>query len=283
MSRVAFPALTGGAEILFGKCVNGVKSKRPRELANQIDVCTLDGCCYTFDGVVITAPLGWLKQNLSIFSPSLPPRVSDSIKALGVCQFEKIYIDFPRAFWRDESSTNWPTSYITWLKPRYACTTNPRQWPQEALDLSCANPPHNRPTLLFYTYAECAIYIAHSIHEMTESEKFTFLRTFFQPYYSKLPGYKQCSYNCHPRAILATEWSKDELSGFSSYSNFQAGISAADEDIIAIRDGCPDRRIWFCGEHAAPFEECGTVAGAYLSGEAVAEQVVKALLPFIDA
>lgn len=38
----------------------------------------------------------------------------------------------------------------------------------------------------------------------------------------------------------------------------------------AIRTGCPERRLWFAGEHTAPFEELGTAAGAYLSGEAVA-------------
>jgi len=47
-----------------------------------------------------------------------------------------------------------------------------------------------------------------------------------------------------------------------------------------IRIGCPERWIWFAGEHAAPEEEMGTVAGAYLSGEAAARKVVEALQVF---
>lgn len=44
-----------------------------------------------------------------------------------------------------------------------------------------------------------------------------------------------------------------------------------------IRIGCPERLIWFAGEHAAPEEEMGTAAGAYLSGDAAARKAVEAL------
>ncbi|KAJ7654776.1 hypothetical protein B0H17DRAFT_1099545 [Mycena rosella] len=80
---------------------------------------------------------------------------------------------------------------------------------------------------------------------------------------------------CRPKRILATEWARDELGGCASYCNFPVGSEAADEDVLAFRTGCKERRLWFCGEHAAPFEECGTVAGAYLSGQAVAERVLE--------
>lgn len=48
------------------------------------------------------------------------------------------------------------------------------------------------------------------------------------------------------------------------------GVKDAAGDVKAIREGVPDRRLWFAGEHTSPFEELGTVAGAYLSGEGVA-------------
>lgn len=65
------------------------------------------------------------------------------------------------------------------------------------------------------------------------------------------------------------------MSGYGSYCNFQVGAEDASGDIEAMRYGVPERRLWFCGEHTAPFEESGTVVGAYLSGGAVAERIVK--------
>jgi hypothetical protein len=41
--------------------------------------------------------------------------------------------------------------------------------------------------------------------------------------------------------------------------------------------GCPERAIWFAGEHAAPEEEMGTVTGAYMSGERAARMVLEAI------
>lgn len=49
-----------------------------------------------------------------------------------------------------------------------------------------------------------------------------------------------------------------------------------DEDIEVIRQGCPERGIWFAGEHTAPFVALGTVTGAYWSGEVVARRVLAA-------
>lgn len=49
-----------------------------------------------------------------------------------------------------------------------------------------------------------------------------------------------------------------------------------DKDIEALRQGCPERGIWFAGEHTAPFVALGTVTGAYWSGEAVGRRVLAA-------
>ena len=65
------------------------------------------------------------------------------------------------------------------------------------------------------------------------------------------------------------------MSGYGSYSNFQVGAKDASGDVEAMRKGAPERRLWFAGEHCAPFDECGTVAGAYLSGEGVAVRILE--------
>lgn len=36
-----------------------------------------------------------------------------------------------------------------------------------------------------------------------------------------------------------------------------------DKDIEALRKGCPERGVWFAGEHTAPFVALGTTTGAY--------------------
>ena len=71
------------------------------------------------------------------------------------------------------------------------------------------------------------------------------------------------------------------MAGFGSYTTFQASDPARDgevlldQDIEALREGCPERGIWFAGEHTAPFVALGTVTGAYWSGEAVARKVAE--------
>lgn len=42
-----------------------------------------------FDEVVMTAPLGWLKRNMSAFEPPLPPRLKQGIESIGYGHLDK--------------------------------------------------------------------------------------------------------------------------------------------------------------------------------------------------
>lgn len=44
----------------------------------------------TFDDVVMTAPLGWLKTNLNAFEPGLPQRLQEGIAAIGYGHLDKV-------------------------------------------------------------------------------------------------------------------------------------------------------------------------------------------------
>lgn len=44
----------------------------------------------TFDEVVMTAPLGWLKTNLDAFDPALPQRLQEGIGAIGYGHLDKV-------------------------------------------------------------------------------------------------------------------------------------------------------------------------------------------------
>lgn len=48
----------------------------------------------TFDEVVMTAPLGWLKTNLDAFEPALPQRLQDGIAAIGYGHLDKVCLCF---------------------------------------------------------------------------------------------------------------------------------------------------------------------------------------------
>jgi hypothetical protein len=113
------------------------------------------------------------------------------------------------------------------------------------------------------------------VHGKSEEERYSLLEEFYRPYYSLLPHFSADNPVCKPKAILSSEVRKDELAGYGSYSNFQVGITNADGDVEAMRRGVPERRLWFAGEHTAPFDECGTAAGAYLSGESVAHRILE--------
>ncbi|KAI1101711.1 FAD/NAD(P)-binding domain-containing protein [Jackrogersella minutella] len=275
LDRISKPAHEQ-AEILLDTKVISVNAPESRPTSQKIRLQTEDRKEYTFDQVVMTTPLGWLQRNISCFNPPLPPRLSSAIHSLKLSQLEKVFITFPSAFWISDSTTDSFPAYTNWLTPSYAQDTNPHSWPQEIWNLASFAAPNNHPTILFYLYGDCSRYIVSSIHGKSQPEKFAFLQAFFLPYYSRLPNYSTSSEDCVPKAILATEWLADDLCGNASYCNFQVGVEEADGDILAIRQGCKDRGLWFCGEHAAPFEECGTVAGAYLSGEAAADKVIAA-------
>ena len=235
-----------------------------------------------YDEVVVTAPLGYLKRNLSIFSPPLPNQLTRAIDHISYGRLEKVYITFPAAYW----STNQPTAatnsfFTNFLHPTYAKEQNPSAWSLECVSLAALPTGHAHPTLLFYIHGPCAAYVTSLINNLppTAPEYYARLNAFFAPYYALLPHYSATSPSCVPAAFLATNWQNDELAGYGSYSNFQVASSGEqvllDSDIEALRYGAPERRVWFAGEHTAPFVALGTVTGAYWSGEAVARRILR--------
>jgi hypothetical protein len=193
----------------------------------------------------------------------------------------EIYVTFPSAFWRTPVTGGpKPASeipeYTNWISPAYATSTNPHHWPQEAYDLAAFAAPFTRPTLLMYLFGDLSAHISSIVHNNPdEATQHALLDAFFKPYYSLLPNYSSDNPECRPKAFLATAWRYDELAGNGSYCNLQVGIDHADKHIETIQHGMPERGIWFAGEHASPFEELGTAAGAYMSGERVAGRILE--------
>ena len=94
---VAAPALKG-AQIHFNHVVDKIDST-VGDSGQAVTAHMRDGRSSTFDEVIITCPLGWLKRNKDVFTPQLPTRISQAIDNLGYGNLDKVYITFPRAWW----------------------------------------------------------------------------------------------------------------------------------------------------------------------------------------
>ncbi|KAF3928725.1 hypothetical protein AA313_de0206856 [Arthrobotrys entomopaga] len=224
-------------------------------------VCTKDGSTYEAEGVLVTIPLGALKQDRVEFNPPMPEKMRQAIKHLGYGSLEKTYITFPRAFWN-----NGP-SYFIFLAPEYATVTNPDRVAITAISLAHLPPPYDQPTLLFYTHSDISKRLTDILQTEAPKEAKARILEFFEPYFSKLPGYDSSDAGCVPVDLISTNWLNDEYAGNGSYTNFPVGLVDGSEDIRVIRRGEEGRRLWFCGEHTAPLLGLASVSGAYWAGE----------------
>ncbi|EFX03271.1 flavin containing amine oxidoreductase [Grosmannia clavigera kw1407] len=281
-------AVRQDATIHFGQTVIKVVSRMEDWPIGCVNVTTASGDAFLFDELVFTAPLGWLKQHqASTFQPPLPARLVSAIDSIGYGCLEKVYISFPDAFWKRPDATTGRVvrGFCQWLAPGvYAQPSNPEHWPHEAVDLSTMPASTAHPTLLFYTFGAQSRHITDTLEALranadktdtTDTAQNNFLINYFRPYFSRLPHYDAVEPACQPVACLATSWLHDDLAGNGSYSNFQVGLEAGDEDVRTMREGLPDRGLWLAGEHTAPFVALGTATGAHWSGESVGRRIAE--------
>ncbi|UKZ91126.1 uncharacterized protein TrAFT101_006122 [Trichoderma asperellum] len=274
LQEVSRPALSS-ATIKLDSIVDKISCRTDPNDETRVQLKS--GQTLAFDELVITCPLGWLKQNLAAFDPPLPSVLTKAIGSIGYGCLEKVYISFPKAFWLPaEGEGRRVHGFAQWIAPEYHAE-NARGWNQELVELASIAPEAAHPTLLFYIYGEQSEYLTAKVAEIDGQEKKdAFLLEFFKPYYSRLPQYSEGSADCQPVCCLATDWVRDELAGYGSYSNFQVGLSNGDEDIKTMRRGLPEHGLWLAGEHTAPFVALGTATGAYWSGESVGKRIVEA-------
>ncbi|KAK5290093.1 hypothetical protein LTR16_002758 [Cryomyces antarcticus] len=92
LAKVAQPAIEG-AQIEYERKVSKITSGLAETSAVRVE--TSDGMIAEFDEVVMTAPLGWLKRNQSVFAPPLPSRLSQAINSIGYGQLDKVGVIVP--------------------------------------------------------------------------------------------------------------------------------------------------------------------------------------------
>lgn len=276
MQTIAKPALDADP-IQYNTTVQRIT--RLDQAGSQVSVTTNTNQTLEFDEVICTTPLGWLKRNKdSAFEPPLPHSLSSAIDKIGYGCLEKVYVNFPEAFWLQSSDKAKKTKgFAQWISPEYATSTNPHKWHQEMVELASIDPRAAHPTLLFYIFGDQSRHVTSTLANLdTREQKQKFLASMFEPCYSRLHNYNASDPKCQPIEFVATEWLNDELAGNGSYANFQIGLEDGDKAIEIMREGLPDYGLWFAGEHAAPFVALGTATGAYWSGELVAKRIVEA-------
>ena len=268
-------------ELHLNTKVTSIESMPSSDESRSIHITTDDGTIRSFDEVVMTAPLGWLKRNPTAFTPQLPQRIIDSVDHIGYGRLEKVYINFPYAFWQSKDPQEGKPFIVQFLAPDYAPEHNPKRWTIECVSLAALPAGCEHATLLFYINGPCSEYVTILVRNSRPGsrEHYQKLEAFFSPYYTRLPNFDAVT--CKPISFCNTDWQNDEFAGNGSYTTFQTsnyerdGLVELDKDIDILRVGCPERNLWFAGEHTAPTLALGTTTGAYWSGEAVAERIGK--------
>jgi hypothetical protein len=78
------------ADIKLGERVVEVSSVEREIIGGQVVLKTEKGERFSFDEVLMTTPLGFLKRNKHMFKPPLPPRLLEGIDAVSVGRLEKV-------------------------------------------------------------------------------------------------------------------------------------------------------------------------------------------------
>lgn len=194
---------------------------------------------YSADAVIVTVPLGPLKNSAIQFMPALPSYKKESIQKIGFTPFNKIFLRFPYHFTKDVEGT-------------FYCARAARD-SQILFFIDCF-PMVNKPIL--------AATFSRRTHEMTESvlvdDAMKYLHTIFG---DNIP---------EPDKVIASDWDNDPFTG-GAVSYLTPELTPKVFDTLAENI---NNQIFFAGE--ATHAECwGTVHGAYQSGIREANNIIK--------
>jgi monoamine oxidase len=229
-------AVANGLDVRLGHVVSSVDTSGDRAI-----VVTSQG---TFEAgaVVVTVPLGVLKAGSIQFSPALSEPKSRAIATLGMGALSKSCLRFESQFWPDDAE----------LIDIVPSASRRGQW-VESLSLTGLV---DVPALMMFNAGK----FARAVETMTDAEVIASASAALTPAFPAVPA---------PTGLLRSTWSVDPFS-LGSYSFIGVGASLADRDALAA----PEGRRFFAGE-ACSHDHAGTVHGAYTSGEAAANAVLR--------
>ncbi|GAB4128234.1 MAG: FAD-dependent oxidoreductase [Raineya sp.] len=207
---------------------------------NQVNIST-NTTPLQADYVVVSVPLGVLKNNVISFSPTLPTAKQTAITAMQMGNVNKFLLVWNNAFW----DTNLQyIGYTPDTKGKFNYFLNVKKFaPANAL-----------MTFAFGDYADLSESLSDS---QVINEIMSHLRVI---YGNNIPN---------PTNMLRTKW-RQNIHTFGAYSFAANNTTSADFDTLAE---AVNNKLFFAGEHTSR-DYRGTVHGAYLSGIREANKII---------
>jgi polyamine oxidase len=250
-----------------------------------------EGNCEEFeaDVVVVTVPLGVLKENGIIFIPPLPQEKLDAINRLGFGIYDKIFIDFASPIETDNGGFWKSDMDVIYIVPksdddyREYCRTIAHGQPVEGDDGASRRPYdqrdpdhigiemanlsaiNHRPKLVMLIYGKAALEMEEICHDpqlLTNFARSKLQNAFPNAFIPEIVG------------VEATSWGNDPYA-HGSYANIPLGASGQDMHVLSLP---VDNKILFAGE--ATFSmHYSTVHGALKSGRREFARLVSMFYP----
>lgn len=235
--------------------------------------------------VIVTAPLGCLKENTISFQPSLPSKTEQAIDALHMGLLSVVVFRFHSIFW-PESCLNFgvpPSSTYDWSRiseTHNAVEFNHREYPPTDLFYSflslSATRPDKCPLLLAYVYGSRARQVERMSEEDISAAAFSSLQTIFghdvalPPVRCVLHRWGLDPYARGSYSVLAVGANREAMEALS------APVNRKKSPCTSSGEDCPFSTcsLQFAGE-ATEFELIGLLQGAYASGERAARRIIQ--------
>lgn len=187
--------------------------------ADGVNVRSAAGLAEDGSHVVVTVPLGVLKDQRPRFSPALPPDRLAAIDRLGFGRFEKVVLTFDQAFWRAAG-----------LPHLMLFPSDPEQSTMWVIGLDAFGAG---PTLAFFIFHG----VSDRVLDATPDNAAAWICGMLT---------EAIGTTCpEPTAVAVTSWATDPYS-LGAYSHIPPGAAPADADLL----GEPlHGRLLFAGEH----------------------------------
>lgn len=193
------------------------------------------------DYVLVTVPLGVLKNNTIQFSPALPTTKQTAIQKIGMNCVDKFLLTFSTTFWDN-------TQYICY-------TPSAKDKFNYFVNINKFNPSVN--ALMTFAYAD----YARQTETMTDAQIINEIMIHLKDIYgNNIPN---------PANLLRTKWQSNENS-FGAYSYTAVGTEMKHFEDLAEEI---NNKIFFAGEHTNA-DYFSTAHGAYLSGIREADKII---------
>uniref|UniRef100_A0A8D0DFL1 L-amino-acid oxidase n=1 Tax=Salvator merianae TaxID=96440 RepID=A0A8D0DFL1_SALMN len=259
--------------VLFNKQVktiywgNSYLEQMPTGLSSGVQVECEDGETFAADHVILTLPLGFLKEHKdTLFCPPLPPHKMAAISQLGFGTNNKIFLEFDQPFWEPDCQIleiAWANESPLAEPPADLEAT----WFQKIAGFIVLHPPER------YGHMLCG-FIAGKESEFMETLTDTEVLTALTQVFRRVTGNPQLH---PPKNMVRSKWHSDPYTR-GSYSYVAVDSCGDDIDLLAqplpedVSDSKPPQ-VCFAGE-ATHRTFYSTTHGALLSGWREANRLI---------